>query len=85
MSNISSKLISEKICDVIRCQDGKLDWHEIAAAVGATHLQNAAISLLNSECSSAVESFVVSMAKGTRDIGSCDREIVTSSWSLFLL
>jgi hypothetical protein len=35
MSNISNKLISERICDLIRCQDGKLGWHEIAAAVGA--------------------------------------------------
>jgi hypothetical protein len=35
MSKISSTLISEKIRDVIRHQDGKLGWHEIAAAVGA--------------------------------------------------
>jgi hypothetical protein len=35
MSNISNRLIGERICDVIRHQDGKLDWHEIAAAVGA--------------------------------------------------
>ena len=35
MSNISNRLIGERICDVIRHQDGRLDWHEIAAAVGA--------------------------------------------------
>jgi hypothetical protein len=35
MSKISNKSISEKICEVIGRQDGKLGWHEIAAEVGA--------------------------------------------------
>jgi hypothetical protein len=35
MNNARSKSLSEKIFDLIRRQNGKLGWHEIAAEVGA--------------------------------------------------
>ncbi len=38
MNNTSAKAVREKIVDLIRQQDGKLGWHEIAAEVGADTL-----------------------------------------------
>ena len=35
MNNTPAKSLSEKIFDLIRRQNGKLGWHEIAAEVGA--------------------------------------------------
>ena len=79
MNNTPAKSVSEKIFDLIRRQNGKLGWHEIAAGVGADAFAERGEIFVQLRRSNAVESFVASTAKGTRDIGSCDREIAKVS------